>query len=89
VNKKIIFCWDLERYLRKEWDSDPEPEPDPLSSGTDQRGPDPYQNITDQEHWFLRYIGPEQANLPGDNPDTDEGSKEGAGLVGLFLWEGV
>jgi hypothetical protein len=40
---KVIFCWHLEGHCRKEQDSDL------VVRGPD---PDPYQNVTDPEHWF-------------------------------------
>jgi hypothetical protein len=50
---KVIFFWHLEGHRRKQ---DPNPilkgadsDSDPLVIGPD---PDPYQNITDPEHWF-------------------------------------
>ncbi len=47
--KKIIFCWHLEGHWRKEQD----PDPHQLVEGTDPRIRirDPYQNVTDPEHW--------------------------------------
>jgi hypothetical protein len=40
IRKKLVFCWHLGSYWRKEQDPDS----------------DPYQNITDPEHWFLHKI---------------------------------
>jgi hypothetical protein len=51
ISKKIIFCWRLEGYWRKEQDPELDPNQDPLVIyGSADPDLDPYQNVTDPEH---------------------------------------
>ncbi len=59
---KLIFCWHLESYWRKKAGSGSQSWSESQSWSRDESqwyvsaDPDPYQNVTDPQHWFLKGI---------------------------------
>jgi hypothetical protein len=52
LREKIIFFCRLEGHRRKEQDPDPDPLVKSMVPGSENPDPDPYQNVTDPDHWF-------------------------------------